>query len=121
MQIGQQGADTVTHIISITAIGLLVFGLVGIMAVYNVIPNNVDTTTHAAVVIAVCEFGTVAVIMMAYYSVQYQKTPTGQITLTTLAPDGTSTQKTVTPSGFTVVGPDGKPIPIPPGSTIQSS
>jgi len=117
-QLGQAGADTVTHIVSIGVIGLMALGFPVILAAFNAIPNNVDTPTHAAVVISIAEVEAIMAIMAAYYSVQYQKTPTGQINIVTTAPDGSSTQKIT--SSLTIIGPDGKSIPIPPGSTIST-
>jgi hypothetical protein len=119
-QLGQSGSDTVTHIVSISMIGLVLLGFPVILAAFNAVPNNVDTPTHAAVVIAICQVEAIGVIMMAYYSATYQKTPTGQITVSTVAPDGTTTNKVSTVSSLIVIGPDGKEIPIPPGSTLKT-
>lgn len=119
--LGQQGADTVTHIVSIGVIGLVLLGFPFILGALNAIPNNVDTPTHAAVVIAICEMETVGLIMAAYYSVQYQKTPSGQITLTTIAPDGSQQSKTTTPGALTFQTQDGKQVSVPAGSTLLAS
>lgn len=120
MPLNQQGADTITHIVSMGTLLALGLGVPMILALAGTIPNNVDTAQHAAILGAMFAFETVVAIEMGYYSTQYQKTPTGQITITTVSPDGISTQKASVPSNLVIIGPDGKPIPIPAGSTIQT-
>lgn len=119
--LGQTGADTITHIVSMVCLAAIGLGFPIILAETNAIPSNVDTATHAAVIVAICGVETAVVIEMGYYSTQYQKSPTGQITFTTLAPDGTGQSKATTVSALKITGPDGTPIVIPPGSTIQTS
>ena len=80
--LGNSGADTITHIVSIACLTMLGLGVPAIVGVFQ------PTALGAADGVPFFGFETVVAIMAAYYSVKYQTTPTG----VTISTDASSTK-----------------------------
>lgn len=74
--LGQTGSDTITHIVSLVT--LLALGI-AVPLIFVMGHVTLDTTAIAFIT----AFETVDVLMMGYYSVKYQQTPTGGVIIST--------------------------------------
>lgn len=112
MTLGRAGADTLTHIVSIVALLALGTGSTAVIGYYQAIDHFDDIA-----LISVAGFLTVVAIMMAYYSVQYQTSPSGGVIIDTNSGDGSGT----TTAPVVGVDPTGKasPIIIPAGWNVS--
>lgn len=73
--LGQTGSDTLTHIVSILFLFGLGIGTVAIESVYHTLDDVQSISLDGAVI--------VIGLMMAYYSIKYQQTPTGGTIIST--------------------------------------